>query len=185
MPPKTKFTKEMILEAAFELTRESGIESVNARSLASKLRCSTHPIMYCFDTVDDIRREVRARAERYQTEYIEAEQGNGLSMPQIGANYVRFAAEEKHLFRLLFQSDHFSKQTFLELVGDESVKPLIEHIQERYKLSEAEAKDEFTARFMLVHGMASMLANNSMVYDEALVARLLQRQFPDNEEEKK
>lgn len=45
MPPKARITKEMILTAVLEITRETGFEAVNARSIANKLRCSTRP---CF-----------------------------------------------------------------------------------------------------------------------------------------
>ena len=44
MPPKVKITKEMILNTVLDITREVGFEAVNARSIASKLQCSTRPI---------------------------------------------------------------------------------------------------------------------------------------------
>ena len=31
MPPKVKITKEMVLNAAFEITRADGIEAINAK----------------------------------------------------------------------------------------------------------------------------------------------------------
>jgi hypothetical protein len=34
LPPKQKITKDMILEATFQITSESGFDAVNARSLA-------------------------------------------------------------------------------------------------------------------------------------------------------
>lgn len=182
MPPRTRFTKGMILDAAFELARESGIESVNARSVANRLQCSTHPVMYCFSTVDDIRRGIYERAIKYHTEFTESSEGGATTMLAIGAAYVRFAAEEKHLFRLLFQSDHFSRQTFGDVIDDESVQPLIEAISEQYGISHEEAKEAFAARFLMVHGMASMLANNSMIYDESVVMRLLKMQFAQDVE---
>lgn len=103
-------------------------------------------------------------------------------MLDVGMAYVRFAAEEKYLFRLLFQSDHFSQQTLDDVVDDASVQPLIEALAQLYEISRDEAKDAFTARFLMVHGMASMLANNSMVYDEATVKRLLEMQFDKDTE---
>ncbi len=45
MPPKVKITKEMILNTVLDITREVGFEAVNARSIASKLQCSTRPIL--------------------------------------------------------------------------------------------------------------------------------------------
>ena len=37
MPPKFKFTREEIIQAALDLTRESGIAAVTARGLGAKL----------------------------------------------------------------------------------------------------------------------------------------------------
>ena len=40
MPPKFKFTREEIIQAALDLTRESGIAAVTARRLGAKLGSS-------------------------------------------------------------------------------------------------------------------------------------------------
>ena len=47
MPPKAKITKDMILHTVLDITRETGFETVNARSIAGKLQCSTRPIFTC------------------------------------------------------------------------------------------------------------------------------------------
>ena len=52
MPPKAKVTKDMIIDAAFEVARESGVENINARTVAKKLNCSTQPVMYHFETIE-------------------------------------------------------------------------------------------------------------------------------------
>ena len=46
MPPKVKVTKDMVIDAAFEIAREAGAENINARTVAKKLNCSTQPVMY-------------------------------------------------------------------------------------------------------------------------------------------
>ncbi|MDD3919629.1 MAG: WHG domain-containing protein [Eubacteriales bacterium] len=180
MPPKTRITREMILNAAFEIARESGIENVNARTVSQRLGCSTQPVMYCFATIESLRAEVYKLADAYQTSFIMAPET--VTMLDVGMAYVRFAAEEKYLFRLLFQSDHFSQQTLSDVVEDASIQPLIEALAQLYNISHDEARDAFIARFLMVHGMASMLANNSMVYDEATVKRLLEAQFDQDTE---
>lgn len=55
MPPKPKITREMVVEAAFEIARESGRENINARTAAKKLDCSTQPVMYHFDTIEELK----------------------------------------------------------------------------------------------------------------------------------
>ena len=56
MPPKTRVTAEMIVDAAVEVVRQSGFESINARSVSWQLHCSTQPVMYHFSTIDSLKR---------------------------------------------------------------------------------------------------------------------------------
>ena len=44
MPPKPKITREMVIDAAFEVARETGAENINARTVSKKLNCSTQPV---------------------------------------------------------------------------------------------------------------------------------------------
>lgn len=42
--PKQRITKEMVVEAAFEIAREQGMEQVVVKSIAARLNCSVQPI---------------------------------------------------------------------------------------------------------------------------------------------
>ena len=55
MPPRAKITKEMVIDAAFEVAREAGAENINARTVAKKLNCSTQPVMYHFATIEELK----------------------------------------------------------------------------------------------------------------------------------
>ena len=63
MPPKTKVTAEMIVNAAIEVVRQSGFENINARTVSGKLHCSTQPVMYHFSTIDSLKRAAYQRAD--------------------------------------------------------------------------------------------------------------------------
>lgn len=107
MPPKAIITKEMILNKALELTRETGFETVNARSIASKLQCSARPIFTCYKNMDKLKCEfldfAYAYYERYVAHYsISANVSPALILP---LSYIDFAREETHLFKLLFIND--------------------------------------------------------------------------------
>ena len=56
MPPKAKITKEMVIDAAFEVARETGAENINARTVSKKLNCSTQPVMYHFATIEELKK---------------------------------------------------------------------------------------------------------------------------------
>ena len=70
MPAKAKVTKEMIVDAAFAVARETGVENINARTVSERLHCSTQPVMYHFATIEELKRTVYAKADLYHSEYL-------------------------------------------------------------------------------------------------------------------
>ena len=102
MPPRVKFTKEEIVEAALRVTRESGIDSLTARSLAAELGASTRPMFTYFETVDELKHEVHEAAKGIYKTYIERGLAEPVPFLGVGQNTIRFAREEPELFRLLF-----------------------------------------------------------------------------------
>ena len=70
MPPKPKVTRQMILDAAFGLVREKGVESLSVRAVAEVLGCSTQPIMYNFKTVEELLDAVYQVADDFHTRFI-------------------------------------------------------------------------------------------------------------------
>ncbi len=55
MPPKTKFSRKMILNAAFEITKKYGAENANARTVAEKIGCPAQPVMYLFSSIVELK----------------------------------------------------------------------------------------------------------------------------------
>lgn len=166
MPPKAKINREMIIDAAYEIVRASGEENINARNIAAKLGCSTQPVLYAFKTMDEIRGRVYRKADEYHSEYLMRANGTEKN-PElcIWKNYIRFGISERNLFRFLFQSNAFSGR-MQGLVDDERLVPVIQAMGSRTGMGTADAKKLFACIFYPVHGIASLLANNSMEYDE-------------------
>ena len=170
MPPKARITREMIVDAGFAIAREQGIEQVNARTVSERLHCSTQPVMYHFKRIEEMKQAVYEKADAYHTAFIEdAREGHPLL--GIGLNYIRFAQTEKHLFHLLFQTNGFAGKSLAELIEAPELTSMIAAISGDNK------KEAFKPLFLLVHGYASMLANNDLRYDEAVIAADLRRVF--------
>ena len=178
MPAKAKVTREMIVDAAFAIARETGAENINARTVSERLHCSTQPVMYHFATIEELKRTVYAKADRYHSEYLMNIKGpqNGV-MLGIGLNYIRFAMEEPHLFRFLFQSDFFSGSTLLELIDAEELMPVLSAMQKALGMGIEQTKKVFLTVFLFAHGYASIIANNSLEYDEALINSQLEQVY--------
>lgn len=177
MPPKPRITREMILQAAFAIAREAGIGAVNARSVSARLGCSTQPVLYCFAGMEELRREVYRMADEMHSQYLMRLAPEQDPMIGLGLNYIRFAREERELFRLLFQSDGFGGRGIGELMDMEELAPVLRILAQEAGLSMEQSRRAFLMLLMLVHGWASMLANNTMEYDEEQIVPTLEMAF--------
>ena len=113
MPRRFLFTKEEIQAAALELTREKGFAAVTARSLGKKLGTTSRPIFSHYATMADVQKAVIEAAEDFYRTYIKREIASGKYTAYMarGMAYIKFAREEKELFKLLFMRDRSRKKT--------------------------------------------------------------------------
>ena len=68
--PKQRITKEMVVDAAFEIARNSGMEQVMVKSIADRIGCSVQPIYSYCKNMDGLRRDVYAEIVRFIREYV-------------------------------------------------------------------------------------------------------------------
>lgn len=178
MPPKTRITKEMVIDAAFEVARTMGAENLNARTVAERLGCSTQPIMSCFKTIEDMKRAVYDKLDWYHTEYLmNVREPQEDMMLGIGLNYIRFAVEEPNLYRFLFQSGYARESSLIEMVESEQLKPLIAVMSEGLDMTERQMTDAFLLLAVFAHGYASIIANESLAFDERAAADYLEKAY--------
>ena len=177
MPPKVKVTKEMVADASFEVIRSKGHENLNARTVSEFLGCSTQPVLYSFKTVDEIREAAYEIADGYHTSFIMPKETDENPMLSLGLNYVRFGQEEKNLFRLLFQTDKFGGKDVGALMSDPGLSEILGIMSAGLEMDVEQARDVFLTFFCVAHGMASLLANNSMEYDEGQCQKMLEQVF--------
>ena len=182
MPPKVRITKEMVAKASFEIIRRSGHESLSARAIAEYLGCSTQPVLYNFRTVEEIREAAYETADKFHTDYIlpkETDENPLMTNPlmTLGLNYVRFGHEEKNLFRFLFQTDKFGGKDIGALMADPDLSGVLEVMAAGLEVDKEQAGEMFLTFFCVAHGLASLLANNSMEYEEGQCRKMLEEVF--------
>lgn len=178
MPPKVKVTKDMILDASFHIIQKEGHGSLNARRIAEFLECSTQPILYNFNTMDEIRAEVYQIADDYHTNYIMPKEDSGQNpMLELGIKYIRFGHEESNLFRFLFQTNQFGGMDVNTLLNNPELSAIVGIVAMSVQCSEQDAREVFLAFFIAVHGYASLMANNAMDYEEAQIETVLKNIF--------
>lgn len=172
MPPKPKFTREEMIEAAIEIVRREGEDALTARNLGSYLGASARPIFTVFESMDEVREAVKERAHEIFMKYRE-KMCDELGYPRykaIGKAYIRFACEEKMLFRLLFMCER-PRAGMKEKEGyDAQVRQIIE---EQTGFSEEKGSLFHAENWIFVHGIATMMATSYFQWDDALVDRML------------
>ncbi len=175
MPPKTRITREMILEASIAVVRREGFEQINARTVARELHCSTQPVMYHFSTIDALKHAAYACVDQMHSDYLMAIQPEQDPILGIGLNYIRFAVEEPQLFRFLFQSGYAEESSLLQMIDSEELIPVMDAMQEGCGLDRKQTRSVFLTVALFAHGYASIIANNHLEYDEKLIADHLEQ----------
>lgn len=175
MAPKAKITKDMIVEAGFDIVKTEGLERLTARRISEYLKCSTQPVLYYFSTVEEIKSAVYQKADEYHTNYIMNMSAEEDPLTAIGLNYIRFAKEERMLFRMLFQSDGLSKNSISGLLQSSEKLPFMGFFEQEMGGNLEDAQEIFSTLFIFIHGYASLLANNELGYDEAELRSKLEK----------
>ncbi|MBE6810314.1 MAG: WHG domain-containing protein [Ruminococcaceae bacterium] len=172
MPPKVKITKEDIINAAVDIVRKEGAQAINARTLASYLNCSTQPVFSNFAVMSELRLAVVQKADELYNQYIKREIESEKFPPYkaSGMAYIRFASEEKELFKLLFMRDRTDESYIKQIQFTDGMDTLL---QKNTGLDSDTAKLFHFEMWAYVHGIATMLATNFLTLDFELVSRML------------
>lgn len=156
MPRKESFFKETILQAAFELAREEGIQEVTARRLAAKVGCSTQPIFRLFKNMDEVQEEVMQKGIAFfDTFYHNYPKSQSTPFVNLGLAYIGFAEKEKRIFQMLFLNDKQTEISLYEMLNGEQGNVLVE-INKAQKDGCTDAQSMFMKMWIFIHGMACM-----------------------------
>ena len=178
MPTTIKISKDMILDAAFKIAREEGIEKISNREIAKKLDCSIRPIYYQFENVQEMQKELYLKIEKYFYQFLMDNMVDDIpKYKQIGIHYIKFAQKEKKLFQILFMGDMgLTPNAFISKAGKD-----YEDIEKLIKIStnldEEEIKGFHTKMWIFTHGIATLVANNTVHLEEKQIKELLSNEF--------
>lgn len=173
MPPKPKFTKEELIQAALELTRESGLETVVARNLGKKLDTAASTIFTHFDSVEDIRQAVVESARELYNGYVEEGLKMVPPMKGFGVQYIRFAMEEPNLYAVLFMNkrDDFKYVDFI--VDEGHYEKVITAAEKDFTISRQQAEFLYHNMWAYAHGIAVMSATGVCKFSLEEISQML------------
>ena len=171
MPPKVKISKNDIIKTAVELIRSEGENAINARAIATVLNCSTQPIFSNFATMEELQSATLASAYDIYLDFLkkEAEAERYPRYKSFGMAYIRFASEEKQLFKFLFMRDRKGQGSIPTPDFDASVNM----IMEGNGVSKEKAELMHLEMWSVVHGIATMIVTEFFTPDWELIGRML------------
>ena len=179
MPPKAKFTREQITNAALGVVSEKGAQALTAKELGAALGTSTTPIFTVFHSMQEVQDAVmRAAMERFE-EYARKAADFGPVFKQVGMQMILFAKAEPKLYQLVFMSSISKAQTFDDIyarlgsVADECLDVL----QKDYDLSKDNAKTLFEHVWIHTFGIGALCATGMCDFSQEQITEMLTQDF--------
>lgn len=179
MPPKAKYTRAEIIEIAFQMAREKGIESVVARELGKKLGTSSSPIFTAFKNMEELQMAVRDRAMQEFESYVKDALNYNPAFKHVGLKMIQFAMKEPKLFQLLYMKEHAETQRFEDLVNElgDTVEVCLDVMQKDYALSREEAKTLFHQVWMHTFSICVLAAGKVCHFTPEEISEMLSMEF--------
>ena len=171
MPAKKQITRETLLKAAVDIIRKGGVDALNMRSLANECHCSTQPIYLSFSGTEELKTEFIKKINSIFKKFIDDEISSN-SYPKykaVGMGYIRFAKEEKELFKYLMMRNRTRENDWEAESFNKSTYILMQH----YGLYKDNAQKLHAEMWIFVHGIATMLATGYLDWDWQTVSLMV------------
>jgi len=179
MPPKAKYTREEIIQKAFEMAREKGIDSVVARELGKELGTSSSPIFTAFKNMEELHQEVRKVALKEFESYVSDALNYTPAFKYVGLKMIEFAMKEPKLFQLVYMREHDGSQTYAMLIDElgETVNVCIQIMRHDYDLTKEEAELLFRQVWLHTFGICVLVAGKICRITPEEISEMLSAEF--------
>lgn len=179
MPPKPKFTREEITQAALEMVSQKGMSALTARDLGKQLGCSARPIFTVFSSMEEVQKEVRKAALKKFESYAEKAFAYTPVFKQFGMQMILFAMEEPKLYQLVFMTENMQAKTFDDFFVElgEMAVTCVDVIMRDYGLSRRHAYALFEHVWIHTFGIGSLCAARVCAFSHDEIVEMLGHDF--------
>ncbi|MFD0869375.1 putative DNA-binding transcriptional regulator [Chlamydia abortus] len=162
MAPKKKFSRQDIIDAAFEIARDEGLDGITIRKVAQRLGSSIAPIYVNFSEVEELTEAVVQKALDVSRQLI-MERQTELRFRDIGMASLQFAKEYSLLYRDLVMKNNSHMK-----YNDVAVREVVELMKTDTDLggfSTEELKGILLKMQIFQTGLSVMVANGLLPAD--------------------
>ncbi len=161
MPTNPKIPKETILQHALEMLIQEGYSSINIKTLAKRIGCSTQPISWHFGNMENFRNALTEYALNYANEKMLSASEGMTAFSNVGTGYIDLAYDEPNLFRYLYMSGEsgYHAGGFDILTTADTNFAMIEQIANQLGASAAKVSEFFRNTIVFTHGLACFVVS--------------------------
>lgn len=158
--PKQRITKDMVVDAAFSIARERGMDQVLVKNIADKLDCSVQPIYSYCSNMESLKHEVIAKTREFFHQYVMEHMDPEDLFRSTGFAYIHLAKEEPFLFKLYFLRSRTDISSLQDLYQSESSPEVTKFIEKSLRLSWENAKKLHLHMIVYSMGLGAILATS-------------------------
>lgn len=171
--PKQRITRDMVVDAAFAITRQEGVGQVLVKRIAQELGCSVQPIYSYCNSMDELRAAVAEKAAAHMQAYMAQHIDPADPFRSTGYAYVRYAKAEPRLFQLFMQRRRDYMHTLADVYGRDADPRIPQHIAAQLNISLEQARALHLNMLVFTTGIGSMMATAADdLPEEEMLARL-------------
>lgn len=177
MARKETITKDDLIQAAFAILQEDGIEQVTARKLAAKASCSTQPIFRIYKNMEELQEELFEKARNFFHDFYEDFPRQTVTpFVNLGQVYIKFAGEHKKIFEFVFLSpERFGKSMYDLVNGNDGY--ISREIHAATSQGCSNASGLFMKMWIFIHGAACMSLTGDYDLSEQETIQLLKEAY--------
>lgn len=158
MARKTQISREVIIEAAFQMLLRDGYAAINITGLAKEIGCSTQPIAWHFGNMEGLRTELLEYCLAFlKDRFIVAGEKVSAILEGIATRYIELALDYPNLYKYLYMSEQDGEKmaSIAQSLRAENHDKVLQMLEKEYGIS-ADAAEKYLMNLQIyVHGIAS------------------------------
>ncbi|MDY6294920.1 MAG: TetR/AcrR family transcriptional regulator [Schwartzia succinivorans] len=160
-----RIPKDQILDAALKMLIRDGYDSINIKTLAKELGCSTQPISWHFGSMPNLRKELTEAAFQYADKKMIPPPDDVVAIDrfrEMGNRYIDLAYDEPNLARFLTEAHegHTFAEQFIEILDRSMDETMSRQIADVLSVSVDQAEHLIQTLVLYVQGLVTMILSD-------------------------
>jgi AcrR family transcriptional regulator len=162
-PKEITYTKDQIVQAAFDIVKEGGINALSARKVADRLGASTAPVYSCFTSMDELDQAVEDRVHELMIEYTKRLYTPRIDL-NIGVGIVLFARDHPKLFNTYHAEGKKTRD------AEDKINEYLLQQMKKYpvydNIPDEDIRSLYSKFVIFSHGLCLLACSNELPYDD-------------------